>query len=67
MISKDLKSKHLRRIKKLSVRYLQNENGKKFYPSRAAYEQDFVYMIIDPIKRHVIILANFYEGPSFFE
>lgn len=46
---------------------LKNENGKKFYPSRTAYEQDFVYMIVDPIKRHVIILSNFYDGPSFFE
>ena len=44
-----------------------NENGKKFYPSRTAYEQDFAYMIIDPIKRHVIVLSNFYEGPSFFQ
>ncbi|CAF0853438.1 unnamed protein product, partial [Didymodactylos carnosus] len=44
-----------------------NENGKKFYPSRTVYEQDFAYMIIDPYKRHVIVLSNFYEGPSFFE
>jgi len=40
---------------------------KKIYPSRTAYEQDFAYIIIDPIKRHVIVLSNFYEGPSFFE
>lgn len=54
------------RTKTINFRF-QNEKGKKFYPSRTAYEQDFVYMIIDPIKRHVIILSNFYEGPSFFE
>lgn len=66
-VQKDAETQQIQVISPVFKIEALNENGKKFYPSRTAYEQDFVYMIVDPIKRHVIILSNFYDGPSFFE
>ncbi|CAF1408024.1 unnamed protein product [Adineta steineri] len=66
-VQKDAESQTIQVVSPVFKIEALNENGKKFYPSRTAYEQDFAYIIIDPIKRHVIILSNFYEGPSFFE
>ncbi len=44
---------------------LKDEKNAKIYPSNTVLEQDFCYLVVDPIKRHVIVLYHRYDGPLF--
>ena len=45
----------------------KDESKTKIYPNNTVIEQDFCYLIIDPYKRHIIVLYHRFDGPLFLE
>ncbi|XP_052218948.1 cilia- and flagella-associated protein 300-like isoform X1 [Dreissena polymorpha] len=42
-----------------------DKDGEVFYPSSKRHEQTFSYLIVDPLKRHVIVLYHQFGGGVF--
>ncbi|CAF0704526.1 unnamed protein product [Brachionus calyciflorus] len=42
-----------------------DEKNAKIYPNKSVIEQDFCYLIVDPYKRHIILLYHRFDGPLF--
>ena len=45
----------------------QDKDGETFYPSNREHIQDFTYLIVDPLKRHVIVLHHTFGAALFDE
>ena len=48
----------------LIIYLLQDENG-AYYPATESHEQNFAYLIIDPLKRHINVLYHKFGSPVF--
>ena len=46
------------------MNFLQDETG-VYYPSDTAHEQNFAYLIVDSLKRHVTVLYHKFGGGCF--
>ena len=58
---------HLINLKLLNIYKIYNfffikEEKTKIYPNNTIDDQDFCYLIIDPFKRHIIVLYHKFDG-----
>jgi len=44
----------------------QDKDGDAFYPSVKEHIQNFAYLVVDPFKRHAIVLFHQFGGSVFF-
>ncbi|RNA22611.1 hypothetical protein BpHYR1_002553, partial [Brachionus plicatilis] len=60
-VQKDSETKKLRIVSYVFKVEIFNEKNIKIYPNKTVIEQDFCYLVIDPYKRHIIVLYHRFD------
>ncbi|KAK2175966.1 hypothetical protein NP493_692g02008 [Ridgeia piscesae] len=64
-VQKDPKSGDLHVASHVFRVHAQTEDGDEYYPDTLEHEQNFAYLIIDPLRRHVNVLYHKFGTSSF--